>query len=73
MVSSLVAARTAAGLTQDQLAARLHCHQSLIARIESGQRRVDVPELILLCRAPEIEPAVVFEDVDRAVPVEARI
>jgi transcriptional regulator with XRE-family HTH domain len=48
---ALIAARKAAGLTQAEFAARLMCHQSFVARIESGQRRIDVIELIVLSRA----------------------
>ncbi|MDG1737601.1 MAG: helix-turn-helix transcriptional regulator [Paracoccaceae bacterium] len=48
---ALIAARKAAGLTQADLAKRLKCHQSLIARLESGQRRIDVVEMIVLARA----------------------
>ena len=43
LIAALVAARKASGLTQTDLAVRLRCHQSLIARIESGQRRIDEP------------------------------
>lgn len=48
---ALIAARKAAGLTQSDLAIRLKCHQSFVARIESGQRRIDVIEMIVLARA----------------------
>ncbi|WP_299048742.1 helix-turn-helix domain-containing protein [uncultured Tateyamaria sp.] len=48
---ALIAARKAAGLTQTELASRLKCHQSFVARLESGQRRIDVIELIVLSRA----------------------
>ncbi|MEH6741052.1 MAG: helix-turn-helix transcriptional regulator [Sulfitobacter sp.] len=48
---ALIAARKAAGLTQADLAKKLRCHQSLIARLESGQRRIDVIEMIALARA----------------------
>ena len=51
---ALVAARKAAGLTQEQLADRLKCHQSFVARVESGERRIDVIELIVLARAMEV-------------------
>jgi ribosome-binding protein aMBF1 (putative translation factor) len=55
----LISERQAAGLTQTDLAKKLRCHQSLIARIESGERRIDVVEFIVLtraigCRAEEI-------------------
>ncbi|KPD11054.1 helix-turn-helix domain-containing protein [Phaeobacter sp. 11ANDIMAR09] len=48
---ALIAARKEAGLTQADLAKRLKCHQSLIARLESGQRRIDVVEMVVLARA----------------------
>jgi len=48
---ALADARKAAGLTQAELAGRLKCHQSFVARVESGERRIDVIELIVLARA----------------------
>lgn len=51
LCEALVAARTEAGLTQMELAKRLRCHQSFVARVESGERRIDVIELIVLARA----------------------
>lgn len=48
---AIIAARKAAGLTQAQLADRLRCHQSFVARVESGQRRIDVVELVVISRA----------------------
>ena len=51
LVNALADARDRAGLSQEDLAQRLKCHQSLVARIESGQRRIDVVELIVLARA----------------------
>ncbi|MDA7421690.1 helix-turn-helix domain-containing protein [Tritonibacter multivorans] len=37
-------------------ASRLGCQQSLVARIESGQRRVDVVEVIRWARALGCDP-----------------
>ena len=54
LIAALVAARKARGLTQTDLAVRLRCHQSLIARIESGQRRIDVVELVILARYMQV-------------------
>lgn len=51
LCKKLISERQAAGLTQIDVAKKLRCHQSLIARIESGERRIDVVELIVLCRA----------------------
>ena len=47
----LVEKRKAAGLTQAEVAARLEIHQSYVADIERGQRRVDLVELIALAKA----------------------
>ena len=52
----LVARRKAAGLTQAEVAARLDRHQSYVANIETGQRRVDVVELIALARVIGFDP-----------------
>lgn len=46
----LVAARRAAKLTQEAVAAALSWRQSRVSRMESGERRVDVIELRALAR-----------------------
>lgn len=51
LIALLVAQREAAGLTQAELAARLGQYQSFVARLESGQRRVDVVEFLDLANA----------------------
>ena len=63
LVAMLVAKREAAGLTQTELATALGEYQSFVARLESGERRIDVIELIELARvlnfdAPELVRAV---------------
>ena len=55
LCEALIAARCAAGLTQAALASELGCHQSFVARVESGQRRIDVIELIVLARALNVD------------------
>jgi transcriptional regulator with XRE-family HTH domain len=42
----LAEARTGKGITQAALAARLGCPQSLISKVERGERRLDVPEFM---------------------------
>ena len=56
LCAALVAARKAAGLSQHELAVRLKTSQTVIARIEIGERRVDVIEFIDLARALRIDP-----------------
>ena len=55
--SMLVEYRRAAGLTQAAVAARLARPQSFLAKIESGERRVDVVEFLELAQAIGFDPA----------------
>jgi transcriptional regulator with XRE-family HTH domain len=56
LVDLIVQKRKAAGMTQADLAARLGEYQSFIARLESGQRRVDVVEFLDLAEALGFDP-----------------
>ena len=47
----LVDARKNAGLSQQQLADRLKRPQSFVAKIEAGERRVDVVEFLTIASA----------------------
>jgi transcriptional regulator with XRE-family HTH domain len=49
----MIGARKTAGLTQHELAKRLHRPQSFVAKYE---RRVDVVEFIEICKAIEAGP-----------------
>lgn len=59
--------REKAGLHQSQVAERLGRYQPFIANIESGQRRVDVSELLALARAIGFDP---HELIDKLLHVE---
>lgn len=52
----LVQLRKDAGLTQRELAARLEREQSFVARIELGERRLDVVEFYWVCQALGANP-----------------
>jgi transcriptional regulator with XRE-family HTH domain len=52
----LIDKRKKAGLTQQQVADRLDVSQSYIASIETGQRRVDVVELMELAEVIHFDP-----------------
>lgn len=73
LCKALIDARKTAGLTQADLAARLHCHQSFVARVESGQRRIDVVELVVLVRALGGDAGAVLRLVEAATPPDHRI
>jgi transcriptional regulator with XRE-family HTH domain len=57
LIDLLVAKREAANMTQSDLAARLGEYQSFVARLESGQRRVDVVEFLKLAEILRFDPA----------------
>lgn len=48
LIDLLIQKREAAGLTQADLAERLGEYQSFVARLESGERRIDVVEFLEL-------------------------
>lgn len=48
LINLLIEAREKAGLTQTELAEKIGEYQSFVARLESGQRRVDVVEFLEL-------------------------
>jgi transcriptional regulator with XRE-family HTH domain len=53
----LVAARHAAGMNQAELAASLGRPQSFIAKVEGGERRIDVVELLKIASAVNLDVA----------------
>lgn len=73
LCDALIAERKAAGLTQEQLADRLHQHQSFVARVESGERRIDVVELIVLARAIGIDPTALLSATEAATEKDHRV
>ncbi|MDX0462688.1 helix-turn-helix domain-containing protein [Sinorhizobium medicae] len=56
LVALLIEKRKIAGLTQDDLAKAVGEHQSFIARLESGQRRIDVIEYVTLAQVIGFDP-----------------
>jgi transcriptional regulator with XRE-family HTH domain len=57
MLARLVEARRSAGLNQVELAEKLGRPQSFVSKIEKGDRRIDVLELIAICHHLRIDPA----------------
>jgi transcriptional regulator with XRE-family HTH domain len=57
----LIATRREAGLTQAQLAERLGKPASFIAKIEIGERRLDVVEFVAIAKAMKLDPRKIFD------------
>lgn len=56
LLELLVTARKKAGITQQQLAARLGRHQSFVSKFESGERRLDVVEFVRVSEMIRADP-----------------
>ena len=63
----LLATRKANGVTQAEVAKRLGRPQSFVAKVENGERRLDVVELVSYARAIGAEPLVIMTAMDEAV------
>ncbi len=63
LTTALIGARKAAGMTQRDLAQHLGCQPATVANIETGQRRVDVIELVALANALGVSPRDLFDKV----------
>jgi transcriptional regulator with XRE-family HTH domain len=62
LCAALVSARKAARLSQSELASRLKTSQTVIARIEIGERRIDVIEFIDLAKALRFDPRTILTE-----------
>jgi len=62
LVRMLIDKREAAGITQTELASKLGEYQSFVARLESGQRRIDVVEFVELSRVLKFDAPSFIEE-----------
>lgn len=65
LATMLVELRRGAGLRQVDLANKLGVYQSWVTHMESGQRRIDVVELIELGRAIGFDPAEIVRKLNK--------
>lgn len=61
LIKMFVEARERAGLTQTEYAKQLGEYQSYVARLESGQRRVDVVEFLEFAKQLNADPHVLLQ------------
>lgn len=55
-IKALREARVAGHITQEELGKALGRPQSFIAKVENGERRLDIVEFVHLCRLVGIDP-----------------
>lgn len=68
LITLLIQKREAAGLTQAELANKLGEYQSFVARLESGQRRVDVVEFLEFAELLGFDPALAIREISKNKP-----
>ncbi|QEE41644.1 MULTISPECIES: helix-turn-helix transcriptional regulator [unclassified Methylobacterium] len=68
LIELVIDAREAAGLTQAEVASRLGRHQPFVSNIESGERRVDLIELLDLAAIVGLDLHHVVEELTRVPP-----
>jgi len=73
LIAALKKARLKAGLTQEEVASLVGRTQSFIAKIESGERRIDVVELIVLTRILQADAATLISTVQKTVPSKQKL
>jgi transcriptional regulator with XRE-family HTH domain len=64
VLTRLVSARKALGLTQSHLARKLGRPQSFVSKIERHERRLGVVEFVIMCKALEIAPQAILADLE---------
>lgn len=64
----LIEQRKAAGYTQRDIAKILRVHHSIIGKIEKGDRRIDVVELVQYCRALGVDPREAIDEITSILP-----
>lgn len=70
LIARLVASRTAAGLTQQDVADALGKPQSYVAKVEGLERRLDVIEFLEFAKAIGIDPMPVLRTTWKVVQCE---
>jgi len=66
LIAILLDARKRADLTQQQVADRLERPQSFIAKVEGGERRIDLVEFVALSRALDTDPRTLLDTLLKA-------
>lgn len=62
LIALLVTERDRIDMSQQVLAKKLDVPQSFVAKVETGQRRIDVVEFVAITRALGADPVKLFRD-----------
>lgn len=65
VIKALREARIAKGVTQENLAQALDRPQSFIAKVENGERRLDIVEFVHIAHLLSLEPSVLIKRIPR--------
>ncbi len=65
LLDALAKARKDKGMTQQQLAKKLKRPQSYISKFENGERRLDIIELLEICKSLNIELSKILKEAVR--------
>ena len=61
---ALIEARQMNNLTQQEVASRIGKPQSYVSKYESGERRLDVVEFLIVCKALNVKPNSILKRLD---------
>ena len=73
LLRALVEGRRSAGLRQTDLAELLGKPQSFVSKYETGERRLDVVELLVVARSIGLDPHVLIDRVAASMVADVRI
>jgi transcriptional regulator with XRE-family HTH domain len=68
MLLMLTEQRTKAGITQQQLSQKMSRPQSYVSKYERGERRLDVVELLEICRYLDADPHEILRVLEASLP-----
>lgn len=68
VVAKLIELRTKSGMTQRELAAAISKSPSVVAKIEMGERRIDILEFVAIVRALGAKETDVFRSIAVELP-----
>lgn len=73
LVRSLIEGRRAAGMRQIDLAELLGKPQSFVSKLETGERRLDLVELLVVCRSIGLDPHVLIDQIAADMAADLKI